>query len=281
MLALGSSRVAFGVRPGVLPNDGCRPVLVNFALAGGGPVMGLLAYRRAVADGVRPAAVVVEYWPAFLRQDGPYREEARFDRARLGPADDRLVGEFFHDPAATRAAVRRDRLRAVSSHRQTLLNLAVPRWLPAARQTGGTWQKVDGWGWLPGREAVDPADVPKAWAATRAYYEPLFAGFHVGADSDRAFDLLAADARAAGVRMALVYLPEAAAFTALMPAAAKAAADRHLTATVGRLGVPLIDGRGWVADDRLPDGFHLTQAGAAEFTARLAAEIDHAFGDLR
>ena len=37
--------------------------------------------------------------------------------------------------------------------------------------------------------------------------------------------------------------------------------------------LPLIDARGWVPDEDLPDGFHLTQDGAAKFTRKLHAAV--------
>ena len=65
-----------------------------------------------------------------------------------------------------------------------------------------------------------------------------------------------------------------------MPPVARATAAAHLATTIRRLEVPLIDGRGWVPDECLPDGFHLTQTGAAAFTSRLATQLDATFGDM-
>ena len=65
------------------------PLLFNLSLVGSGPVMELMALRRLYADGVRPDAVVFEYWPPFLREDGPYWEMDRIDPRRLYPTDDR------------------------------------------------------------------------------------------------------------------------------------------------------------------------------------------------
>ena len=82
VLAIGSSRTAMGVRPGVLETDGGdprRPLLFNMALAGSGPIMELMVLRRALADGVKPAAVLVEFWPAFLREDGAMNADTGLD----------------------------------------------------------------------------------------------------------------------------------------------------------------------------------------------------------
>ncbi len=281
----GSSRVAYGLRPGVVAEwanmESGRPLVANLALAGSGPVMELMAFRRALADGLRPAAVLVEYWPAFLRQDGPYREEARIDLARLRPVDEGVVRDYFHAPDRTLLTLRRNRWFGVSAHRKPLLNQIAPRWLPVAARTDGTWDKIDATGWLPGHAAVEADTAAKAWAATEGYYRPLFDGYHVGADSDRALGQLVAEARAAGVPVGLLVLPESAAFTRLMPPEVRAAAADHLTRMGATLGVPLIDARGWVADDELPDGFHLTQAGAAAVSRRLGPALVDAFPEVR
>ena len=270
-LVLGSSRVAYGVRPDeAAPGD---PVPVNMALVGSGPVMQLMALRRALADGLKPRAVVAEYWPAFLRQDGPYREEARIDRSRLYPVDRRLVRDYFHDPEMTFREMRRDRIFSVSRHRKAALNQLAPRWLPLGQRTDGMWGGIDQSGWLVGHESVAPKDLAAARRATLNYYVPLFQGYHVGADSDRALDEIAAECRAAGVPLFLLYLPEAAFLTELMPPPVRRAAARHLEETVARLGAPLIDARGWVPDDQVPDGFHLLTGGAATVSKRLAAEL--------
>lgn len=281
----GSSRVAYGVRPAVVAEWANmapgRPLVANLSLAGAGPVMELMAFRRALAHGLRPAAVLVEYWPAFLRQDGPYREEARIDLARLRPVDECLVRDYFAAPDRTLAALRRNRWLSVSAHRKPLLNQVAPRWLPVAARTDGMWSKIDATGWLPGHTAADAGVAARAWAGTESYYRPLFDGYTIGADSDRALGQLVAEARADGVPVGLLYLPESMAFTRLMPPAVRAAAADHLTKTVAALGVPLIDARGWVADDQMPDGFHLLQGGAAEVSRRLGPAILEAFPELR
>ena len=106
VLCVGSSRLAMGLRPGVLGDN--EPALANLALAGSGPVMELMAYRRAVADGLTPAAVLVEYWPAFLDEEGPQREDARIDIGRLRPADEPAGAGVLRRPGRHAEAGRAD-----------------------------------------------------------------------------------------------------------------------------------------------------------------------------
>ena len=146
-------------------------------------------------------------------------------------------------------------------------------WLPDPQRTDALFVPIDAYGWLPGR--TDPSDADRVGAvkAARSFYEPLFQRYMVSELADRALRALLAECRAAGTPVALVYLPESAGFTALMPPAAREKADAHLAAVRRETGVPLFDCRGWVDDRELPDGFHLTQAGAADLTPKLAAAV--------
>ncbi len=268
---VGSSRLAMGLRPGVLAAD--EPGLANLALAGSGPVMELMAYRRAVADGLRFDAVLVEYWPAFLDEEGSQREDIRIDIGRLRPADTPLVRAYFTDPDGALAAAARHTRHPWWEHRRSLMNQVAASWLPNPQRTDALHAPLDEFGWLPGR--TDPSDEDRAGAvaAARNFYDPLFARYTVSEMADRAVRQLIAECRQAGTPVALVYLPESSGFTALMPPAAKQKADDHLAAVRRDTGVPLIDCRGWVADRELPDGFHLTQQGAAELTPKLAKAV--------
>lgn len=281
VLVLGSSRVAMGVRPGALPDGPGEPVIFSFALAGSGPIMELMAFRRALAHGVRPAAILIEYWPAFLREDEGYHEDARLDIARLGPTDWPLVRDYFRDQPDARKRWLRARVNPWYAHRRSLMNQVAPRWLPPADRTEAMWDRIDEWGWLPGREEVKPEDLPKAEAATAGYYAPLFAKFSIAPDADRALRQLITEARAAGVQVAFLVMPEAASFRKLIPPQAAFQAQAHLVTLLVNLKVPLIDARGWSRDDELPDGFHLLQSGADGFTRRLGAAVAETFPGLK
>lgn len=277
--AVGSSRTAMGVRGGVLAAP--DPLVLNFALAGSGPVMELMTVRRLLHDGVKPAVVLLEFWPPFLREDGPYHESARLDVSRLRPIDRGIVREFDPNSARTEKAMIEHRLTPWFAHRHVLWNQTAASWLPLHRRTDAMFATIDPWGWLPGRTTATADERAAAVQHTGIYYGPLFANYAVSPDADRALRAAVAECRAAGVGVGLLYLPEAAAFRALMPPAAVRDSDAYLAKIRDELAVPLIDARGWVPDDELPDGFHLTQSGAAAFTKRLAPAVVDAFPELR
>jgi hypothetical protein len=234
-----------------------------------------------LADGVRPAAVLVEYWPAFLREDGAYREDERIVVSRLRPVDRPLVREFFRDPAAAEKVMREQRLNPWYGHRRSLVNQVSPAWLPLSQRSEAMWERIDDWGWLPGREGATPEERQKGVAATAGYYVPLFARYEVSEVADRALRQLIAECREYGIPVALLYLPEGAVFRSFMTPESVRLSDEHLRQVVAELKLPLIDGRGWVPDDDLPDGFHLTWDGAAKFTRKLAPAVADTFPELQ
>lgn len=281
VLTIGSSRTAMGVRPGVLAGEASGPLVLNFSLAGSGPVMELMAFRRALADGVRPAAVLVEYWPAFLHEGGAYHEQARLDVARLRPVDRPLVREFFRDPDAAETAMREQRLSPWYGHRRSILSQLAPSLLTKSQRSEALWQHIDDWGWLPGRTGATAEQIEKGAASTATYYVPLFATYGVSPVADRALRQLVAECRENGIPVALLYLPEGALFRSFMTPESVRLSDEYLRRVVDELKLPLIDARGWVPDGDLPDGFHLTQDGAAKFTHKLRAAVAETFPGLK
>ncbi len=290
VLVLGCSRVAHGVRPDAweattpAPKSvPASPLLFNMALVGSGPVMQLMAFRRAVADGLTPDAVLIEYWPPFLRQDGTFGEEARIDTVRLLPADRPLVRDYFRDPDATFAAMRKARVHPWYETRARLLAQMNPKFLPWDKWLDGGWKGLDPWGWLPGLDEDPPRpDLrPGRLAHFEAFYRHQFAGFRVDPLSDRALHALVSEARDRGAKVGVLVMPEASEFRAWYPPAVEAAARDHLAAFCRETGLPLIDARTWMPDAVLPDGFHLSRVGAAAFTRKLGPAVAAAFPDLK
>ena len=281
VLLLGSSRAAMGVRPEFMNDDPAGPFTFNFSIVGSGPVMEVMTLRRLLADGMRPAGVLLEYWPAFMREDGPYAEELRIDKHRLRPEDRGFVRDYFTNPDGVEAVMRDVRRVPWSSHRLRLVSQAVPGWLPFHRRQDGPWAKLDRWGWLPGFEAdPPPAERAARHAAAAGYYLPLFAGFEVSAVADRAFREVVATCRANGIRVGLVWLPESSEFRGWYTPAARQAGDEYLAGVRAEYGLPLIDARDWVPDGQIADGFHPTQSGAATLSRRLGPAVRATFSEL-
>lgn len=293
VLVIGSSRVSMGLRPTAWeetrPNDPTRPdpLIFNMSLVGSGPVMELMCLRRVYADGFRPAAVVLEYWPPFLREDGPYFEPDRIDHARLSDADRPLIHEYFwsehRNPTETEHEILLDRLRPLYRTRHRLLSQLLPRWQPWDKRLDMAWGNLDGWGWLAGIEEHYPAE-PKMRALRVQHcekiYRPQFQGFTIHPLADKALRETVNLARSNGAKVAFAYLPEATEFRSWIPPEVDRLARDHLARLRRELDVPLIDARRWLPDGYLVDGFHLSRIGAVEFTKRFGPAVAATFPDL-
>ena len=281
-VVVGNSRASMGVKPAAWeaarPGTAADPLLFNFATVGAGPVQQLITVRRLYADGFRPAVVLLEYWPPVLRQDGPHAEQHRVGR-RLRYDDAPVVRAYFPDPDAAAQLMLEARASPLYANRDRWLVRALPKWLPPRQRADVTWREMDGWGWLPGMD-VRPDD-----AATRRvflnHYRPdfraRFDGYAIHPDSDRALREAVAVARAHGARVGFVYLPESSEVRSWYPPEVEQAARAHFAALVRELNTPVLDARGWMADEYLADGHHLSRVGAAAFTPRLGAAVAAAF----
>lgn len=283
VVVVGSSRVTMGVRAAAWeetrPADPARPdpLLFNLGIVGAGSVMELVALNRLFAHGVRPDAVLIEYWPPFLLSERQWDETARVSPGRMMDCDRPVVRDHFPDPGRVEAEMDRRRWNPVSADRDRLTQL-LPGGLGLRPEGAFAWQRVDPWGWVP---ALDPAETPgvepdwreKVAARVAASYRPLFAAHRISPGSDRALREAVALARANGAAVALLYLPESAAFRRLYPPRVERAAAAHLAALRGDLGVSVIDCREWMPEGRSADGYHLTPTGAAEFTRRLGPAV--------
>jgi hypothetical protein len=280
----GSSRVGMGVRPPAVEaafDADRRPVVANLSLLGSGPVMQLLAYDRLRRAGVRPAAVVVEYWPVLARAGDADREEYRIDPVRLFPADISVVRDAFHDPAALDRAVLAARLDPWTASRARIVALTVPKWLPPGARADAGWAGLDDEGWMPGvSDVAVGVDSPRRFELLRTFYAPRLRQTTVSDVADWAFRAIVDRCRADGIPVALVWLPEASEFRQSYSAESEVATTGYWREFTREMDVPGIDLRTAMPDGFLPDGFHLTQAGAVAFGPILAAELKRAFPAL-
>ncbi len=274
---LGSSRTAMGIRPDVyeasLAEPASAPLLFNLSMSGAGPILQLIALERLLADGVRPDAVLLEFWPPLLRGDGPYREDLRLNPERLRASDGPIIAEYFLDPETTRTKMLRGRALPAWYHRRAFLDQYWPQAMPRLERTDASWAPLDEWGWLPGRKSATPEQIERGWPHVAGFYAPLFQGFHVAELPDRALRRCVARCRDEGIAVTLVSLPESTRFRTLMTPQSVQLSAEFRTKLLAETGVPLIDGGKWARDEALPDGYHLTQGGADGFTRKLAGHL--------
>ena len=277
VLVLGSSRTVEGIRPDAV-NTSTGPMLLNGGLIGSGSMLELIAYRRLKADGIRPVAVLVEYWPVLLRGD-VHAEPGRINPPRLGLRDAKIVRDYFPHPDDALATVWGSQLWPASRYRRALLASVRPKWVPDARHDTRFAGGIDDWGWWPGVRDEDAVIVrSKRPDVSKNPFRPYLDGFSIGDEADRALRDLLTECRADGVAVAFVVMPETPAFRTLYSPAAEANARAHLAGIVNDFGVPVLNARAWDEfEPDLPDHVHLTQGGATRFTRRLQAELPRLF----
>jgi len=281
VMVVGSSRAAMGVRPGAWKEirGQSQPLLFNMSLLGGGPIMELMVARRAFADGLRPSVVLFEYWPPYFYSEDNWTESKRIVIDRLSPVDRPIVRDYFPNNAAVEARIAAQHWNPVWHARERLLIQAFPKWVPNARRIDWMWNDVDEWGWKAGFEFPPElaAEQAKMIANCRETYRPLFTNYRISPSADRALREAVAVAREHGATVGFVFLPESQMFQSWYTPAAERQAREHLTAMCRDLAIPLINARGWMADDLFVDGFHLTRRGAAEFTRKLGPAVAATF----
>jgi hypothetical protein len=286
VLVVGSSRTAMGVRPAeweaIRPNNPAHPdpMIFNMAILGSGPMMELMALRRAYADGIRPAVVLLEYWPPFFHYEDGWAEPNRVAVGRLMDCDRELVRNYFPAPDLIEQEMNWRRTSPLFANRERLLNLIAPTWLPPLRRADAGWTGLDAWGWLPGFDP-NPEDTDRrrqAVANCSNIYRPVFAKYRISPIADRAMREAVALAREHGAVVGFLYLPESSEFRALYPANVQQLASEHLAAMSRGLNVPVLDCRTWMPDSSIVDGFHLSGAGSAEFTRKLGPAVAAMFG---
>jgi hypothetical protein len=274
VLVLGSSRVYLGLRPAEVaaaapPGE---PLPFNGGLVGAGPLLQRLMIERWMAAGVRPAAIVWEFFPPHLLAHEDYLEECRIDANRLSRGEARLLGEFTIDPERFSKTVRLGRFGPVHAHRFIARNLLIPSWHGNTQRIDHNWNTVDAWGWKPGPANRDPAERRERVNNARAEFTHALARPALDPRMIRSAEATFAVCAERGIPMALLWMPEASDFRAWYPPATDAAAGALLERWRTDWGITVVNARTWLADDCTADGYHLTPDGATIFTERFCHE---------
>jgi hypothetical protein len=274
LLCLGSSRVAMGIRPALLPQNqpGARggPVVFNFGVCRSGPVMELLCLRRLLADGIRPSRVFIEVFP-FLASGTGEQQMASIQPARLDQGDRDALRPYCPDP---RPASRTwwDEVVPWFSYRTHLLNQFAPSWVSPSHRSDGDWEGLDGWGWVDRPSFAAPlSGNPAILDAVRNQYLQAGNSFVSSPDSRRAYAELLTLCRAENIKATLLLMPDA--FLADYDRAGLARMEAYYRELSEEFGAPLVDARHWLTSADFVEGVHTTHAGASALTERFGREV--------
>jgi hypothetical protein len=279
VLVVGSSRTAMGICPREweasrdLKAGSPDLLLFNLSLIGGVPILESIVTQRAFADGIKPAAILLEYWPPLFNEERENIACASIDR--MGARDRSILHNYHAGTDSIEQDLLSNRLNPLYASRNRLLAQLLPKWISSSQRIDWMWNDLDGWGWKPGCDFKTSPSEPRAILTRQARdaFKRLFAGYQIDPREDRAFRDTIEFARQHNVQVGLIYMPESSEFRAWYPPSIEKAAREHFSQLIQELGVPVIDARSWMDDGLFADGFHLTRIGAAEFTLKLGPAI--------
>lgn len=273
VLCVGSSRMlnaadAGAIGPALSASLGRPAEAFNFAQAGAGPITNAVYVRRLIADGAKPDFVLIEVHPVFLAGQRPDPPEARWLLPiRLRPGELPVVRGMGFPAETPPAHGIRGRLAPLFEYRFLALDRYAPALLSTpARLNAG--HEPDGHGFARLR-TVTADERQVLLELTRRQYADYFPGFRPTGPGVAGVRDSLEQCRAAGWKPALVLMPESTEFRAWYDADGLNEMDTVLAVLAAEFGAPLIDARGWVPDEKIGDGHHLTGPGADVFTTTL------------
>ncbi len=274
VVALGSSRTEQALRAIQLsqPADGVTPLVYNFGIPGGGPLMQQIALRRLLADGIRPDLVFLEAMPISFSQRGGARllEERQLDPARLTVAELARVYPSYTRPEIVLRRWGPPRLLPAYRHQAELrdaLSLDVPAGpLPGPGQRLGR----DSHGWFDSPKGT-PEQTAEWTRRALDQYQASLQDAQLAERPVRDLRKLLALCKQEHLTAALVIPPESSVFRAAYAESSRLV--DFICRTAAAYDVPVVDARQWVDDDGFLDGHHLWLKGAAQYTTRFGREV--------
>lgn len=274
VLVLGSSRVYLGLRTADVAN--CVPpgqaLPFNGGMVGAGPLLQRLMIDRWLQAGVRPAAIVWEFFPPYLLARDDSLEEGRIDANRLSRSEARLIGRYSLDPDRFARSVQQARFGPVYAHRFMVRNLLVPGWHANTKRIDHNWNSVDAWGWKPGPGNRDATERRERVGNGRAEFTRALARPDLDPRMIQAAEDSFAVCGERGIPVAILWMPEAGDFRAWYPPATQTVVEALLTRWQKEWGLTVVNARTWLSDESTADGYHLTPDGATAFTERFCRE---------
>ena len=278
-VVMGSSRVEYGFRPGVIAdrmNEKNAPMIFNFGLGGANLFRQLICLRRLVEDGMKPRRVGIEILGAvmshelYLFVDDP-NLTIRARKDELG-----VYGSYCNSPENLRHDWICSRFNPAYKYgikipNQTLAWRLLP--VPLIHEVGEK-PPYDKWGWHPGPSAPIPeSDFRHGFEIAKNQYKDLFHDFKISPDTDRALMQILDLCKNEGIEVFLFRTPESNVFQALYTPEADTAIDSYIAKIKNQYSVPFIDARSWIGIDGFTDGHHLNATGGEKFTRRFVDEL--------
>jgi hypothetical protein len=269
VVVLGTSRTQNAIYPGAMgfPDVPGTPRVFNFGQSGASPLKQLLALQRLLDEGVKPAAVVVELFPANLAPAGSAEAQFAGWELRLSAADLGHLAPYRAE--ALRPAWLKARANPWHAQRQVLMNHWLPKWQPWPERFDHQWSALDADGFLPVGEM--PAQTrARAWGRAREEYAGAFTAFSAAGVSVRAVRELVALCRAEGIAVAFFVPPVSPAFRESFAPGVFSQGEAAVANLARLLGVAVFPALRDLGEEAFLDGHHLLCSGAERYSRWLA-----------
>jgi hypothetical protein len=272
VLVVGTSRTQNAIDPEAmaLPDRPGSPLVFNFGIAGAVPVRERLVLQRLLADGVRPAAVVVELFPATLPIHGPADYLFDDSAAKLAAGDPERLAPYLADPAALSRRWARERLNTWTAQQPVIAGHLVPNWQPWSMRIDHQWESLTAWGFAPYCGGLVDEKRGERRERMRHEHGKYLAKLRVSELSDRCYRDLVADCRAAGIAVAFLLTPESPAVRGWYAPESRAVLADYLRTLGGELGCPVFAAPDGFAEEDFADGIHMLAPAARRFSRELA-----------
>jgi hypothetical protein len=272
VLVLGSSRtqVALNARLLNTSTDPSAPLVLNWAIAGSGPLMQQTVVRRMLHAGIRPQRLFVEVIPAGMSiRDGAPLEERYLVGDRFTAAEVVHLTSRYAQPYRLLYPWFRARVLPVVRQQAELreaLGIDVPV-VPSSGYHAGR----DKFGWTERSMSLTPEQVQQMTQHAVEDYASALTQPELAAGALRTLRDLLTLCQREHIPVTVVVSPESSAFRSFAPEVAA----QHLAAVASvarEAGVPVIDALTWVDDAGFYDGHHTLAGGATQFTERFRRE---------
>ncbi len=272
VVIVGTSRTQNAIDPDAmgLPDRPGSPLVFNFGISGAIPVRERLVLSRLLDDGVRPAAVVVELFPATLPIHGPADYLFLDSAAKLTAGDTRRLSPYLADPEALRRRWARERLNTWSSQQPVIASHLVPNWQPWRMRIDHEWESLTAAGFSPYCGGEVDSKRAERRALMHTEHSHFLRGKPVSELSDRCYRDLVADCRTRGIPVAFLTLPESPAVRAWYTPEAHAALWGYVHTLGAELGCPVFSTPANYTEDEFADGIHMLPSAARRLSRELA-----------